>query len=99
MDDSLAVRMVERIRDLDREPQDLIERQRTPDQALGQRGRLQVLEHEEVDTAFVSDVEERADMGMLQTGDCAGFPIEALAPRWVLRQVGRQHLESDCATE
>ena len=51
MDDACAVRLVERVGDLDGDAEHLLERQRLPPQRLGERLPLEVLHHEELTSA------------------------------------------------
>jgi hypothetical protein len=77
MIDVRAMRPVERIGDLRGVLQNLIERQRAFAHARGQGFALQMLQHHEVDAVLLADVEEDADIRMLQAGDGAGLAFEA----------------------
>ena len=78
MDDRLPVRLVQRVRDLDRHLQRLIQRQRAFFQPLGQRVALQVLHDQEVDPVLLPDVVERADVRVVQAGDGLRLALEPL---------------------
>ena len=65
MNDAELVALVERRRDLGGDRQRSGQRQKAADEPLRERLAFEVLEHEVVGVAFVSDVEERADVGML----------------------------------
>ena len=70
MDDPRAVRLVERVRDLNRERQGLVERHRAfPSQPVRERLAFEILHHQEVDAILVADVVQRADVRMIQRGD------------------------------
>src|SRR5262249_10517775 len=59
----------ERLRDLNRDPQRLVERQRTFAQARRQCFPLQVLHHEEIDALVMAKVVKRADVRMGEPRD------------------------------
>ena len=62
VDDSLPVRLVERVRDLDSEAKHLLRRESSPGEAILERLPLEELHDEVLDPAFAPDVVERADM-------------------------------------
>lgn len=64
-----VTRRVKSARDLDREPQRLLETQRPVPEPLGQRLTLEVLHHEEVDAILVADVVEGADVRVICSSD------------------------------
>ena len=78
MHDPLPVRLVQRIRDLNCNGQCSIWRQRSLLDPLGQRLAFQVLHHEEVDTALLADIEDRANVGMAEGRDRLGLALETL---------------------
>ena len=45
----------------------------------GWRFPIQVLHNQEMDAVLLADVIERADVGMVEAGDCSGFSLESLA--------------------
>ena len=75
VDDALLVRGFERIGDLARDGERLLERNRALLDPLGERLALDQL-HDQVVRA---DVEQRADIGMVQRGDGARLALEAVA--------------------
>ena len=75
MHDALFVRGFERIGDLACDGQRLLDRNRAPLDALGQRFAL----HQFHDEVVRADIVQRADIGMIQRGDRAGFALEAVA--------------------
>jgi len=99
VDDAGAVRLVERVGDLHRNRQRLIERKRALLQSLGERHALQVLHDQEVGRMLVPDVVQRADVRMVQRGDRASFVLESLAKLRVGGQGLGQHLDRDDALE
>ena len=76
MDDALAMRGVERIADLDAVGNRLLHRQRS-----GNRLPVDELHHQVTAAVVLTDVVERADVRMIQRGDRARFPFEALGER------------------
>ena len=99
MDDALPVRGVERVGDLRPELHDLVERERALLQAVRERLPLEQLHHQEVRVALVPDVEERADVGVVERGDRLRLALEALAPLLVLGEAGGEDLDRDAAVE
>ena len=99
MDDSRAVRFVERVGDLDRVVKGLVQRQRAPRQAIGEGFTLEQLHHDEVGTAVVPDVVERTDVRMVQRGDGARFSLKALTQLRVRCHLGGEHLDRNHPVE
>ena len=95
----IAVGLVQRVGNLDRILQHLLHRQRALLQVIRQRFPLQVLHHQIVDSILMADVEERADVRMIQAGDGARFAIEALAQVRAIGQVRGQDFDRDGAVE
>ena len=89
VDDALLVRGGERVGDLRPELHHLVERQRALLQAIRERLALEELHHQEVRVALVPDVEERADVGVVERRDRLGLALEALAALLVLGEAGR----------
>ena len=58
VDDTLPVSMVEGAGNLDGEAQDLIDRQWTSEQAMGERFAIEILHHDELDVVLLADVVE-----------------------------------------
>ena len=75
MDDALSMCLVESLRDFCSDLQNLIERQRTFFQAVGESLALQILHHEEVGATLCADIVQSADVRMLQrrNGSCLAF--------------------------
>ena len=93
VDDSLPVGVGECTGDLDREAQDLIERQRTSAQALREGFSLEMLHHDELNAALLADVVERADVRMADLGDGQGLALETLDALGILRLFWFQDLD------
>ena len=66
MDDALLVRGTQGLRDLRPEFHDLVEGQRALRQAIGERLALDELHHQEVRVTLVPDVEQRADVRVVE---------------------------------
>jgi hypothetical protein len=92
MDDPPPMGVVERVRDLDGIPKRLIERQRPPQQTLGERLALEVLHHQEVDAAGAADVVDGTDVRMAERSERPGLALEPGPERGVARHVLGQHL-------
>ena len=107
MDESLAVRLVERVGQLHRVGEGLIEWQRSACQTLGERLAFDQFHHEvasgsagrRVGSTGVTDIVERADMRMIQLRDRAGLAFESLAELRILSQLRRQYLDRDGAPQ
>jgi hypothetical protein len=97
--DALLVRGGEGLRDLRPELHHLVERQRALLQAIREDLALEQLHHQEVRVGLVADVEERADVGVVEGGDRLGLALEALAALLVLGEGGGEDLDSDAAVE
>jgi len=64
-------------------------------QPLGEGLTLEIFEHEEVDTALVADVVERADVRVIERRDRARLAVEALAQLRICGEGLGQHLDGD----
>ena len=80
MDDPLQVCRGERVGYLYGVAQHLVEAHGPPRETVGQRLAIAMLHDEEMDPVLMPDVVERADVGMVQRGDRAGFAVESFAP-------------------
>ena len=99
MNDSLPVRSVEGVGDLDAEAQDLVERKRPFREPRREGLPLEVLHHEVVRPVLVSHVEESADVRVRQGGDGASLLLEPLPRLAASGPVGDHHLEGDAPVE
>ena len=99
MRDSLTVRLIERVGDLNRVLECLIERKCTFLQSRRERLPLQVLHDEVVDAILLADIVECADVWMIQRRDGTSFPLESLAQIRIGRDMRGQNLDRDCAIE
>src|SRR5262249_36548646 len=93
--DSLAVGLVQSVRDLDPVAQRLLERRRALDQSLRQRLPFQILHDQVLDAVLVADVVERADVRVRELRDRLRFPLEPLARLGRGGEVLRQDLDRD----
>ena len=78
MHHAAAMRLLQAVADVGCVAQDLLDRQRPLGQAVGQRLAFQILHDQVVGAVLVSDVVERADVGMIQRRDGPRFAVEAL---------------------
>jgi hypothetical protein len=99
MDDPLAMCLIERVSDLNRVLQYLVECQRTLVKALRQRLSLQMLHDQKIDPILSTHVVEHADVRMAELGYCFGFALEPLAEPRVSRELRGEHLDCDGAVE
>ena len=99
MNHTLAMRLVQRVGDLDRVAQQLIERDRAPFQPRGERLALEVLHHQIVDAFLMANVVQRADVGVVEAGDGAGLALETLAQVGAAGDFRRQDLDGDGAIQ
>ena len=99
MRDALAVRLVERVGDLDRDLQRLVERQRPFLEARGQRLALEMRHDEVVRAIDAADVVDAADVGMVQGRDGASLALEAGPQIGIASDLTRQDLDRDCPIE
>ena len=97
--DALPMGRVQRLGDLDGALERLLQRQRPLLQPLGEGLALQVLHHQVVDTVFLAHVVERADVGVGQTGNGLGLPLEALPENGVGGKLGGEDLQGDGAVQ
>jgi len=99
MGHALAVRLVERVGDLDRVLQHLLQRQQAFRKPLRQCFAFQALHDEEVGAVLLADVEERADVRMVEAGDGTSFALESFAQLGPVGQMIRQDLDGHGAVE
>ncbi len=99
MDDPLAVRLAQRVRDLGAEPEHVGERQRSFREPILERLAVDELHDQEVDAALAPDVVQRADVRMVERRHRARFALEPLAPLHIVRQRSRQYLDGDGSIE
>src|SRR6266540_5859223 len=78
MHDSLPVRFVQSVGDLDAVAQRLLQRQRTLGETIRQRLALEKFHDQKLDFTLSTDVVERADVRMGELRDCFRFPLETL---------------------
>lgn len=95
MDNSLPVRLVQRIRDLGAVTQHLIERQRPVHEAVRERLALEIFHDEVLDAILIPHVVECTDMGMRELRDGLGLPLEALPNLRASGELVLQHLDRD----
>src|SRR5216110_1747018 len=94
MDDAGTMRPVERVADLDGDPERVGDGNRSlASQPIGERLAFEKFQDEKIGVAFTPDVEERADVRMLQARNGARFAVESFG------KVRRQDLDRDGAIE
>ena len=99
MDDALAMRLVERVGDLDGDLQRLVERERPFLEARGQRLALEMRHDQVVRAIDAADVVDAADVGMVQRGDGAGLALEPGPQIGIASNLTRQDLDGDRSIE
>ena len=93
VDDALAVGRMQGIGDLDRNLEEGLGIQRAPRYPVLQRGAIQVLHHDEWLALVLSDLINRADVGMIRRRGGTRFAPEPLQALSVLNHVRREELE------
>jgi hypothetical protein len=93
------MRTVERLGDLDPDLEEWLGGKRAPFEPRREGLALDQLHHQVAGLPFVSDVEQGADVGVVEAGDGLGFALETGADIRVARQPGRQDLDGDVAPE
>ena len=99
MGNPLSVGLVQGVGNRDSHLHGLAERQRATGDTRSERLALQVLHHQEVGVSLPADVEQRADVRMVQPGDGLRFALEALLHFEVLGKVRREHLDGHRAVQ
>src|SRR5690242_756132 len=99
MDNTLRVRSIECIGDIDREAQYGFEIERTASDAMLQGDSVQVLHDDERLPILLRDLVDRADIGMIKSGSSTSFAAEAFERLWIARDVIWEKLERDEASE
>ena len=99
MDDVLAVSAVQRVRDLPTEAQDVACFQRTFRQSIVERLTIHELHDDEDPVVVFPDIEECADMRMVERGDGARFDLESVTSVGPPVRLRRKHLHGDDAIE
>ena len=99
MDDPLRVRRVQRIAHLNPEVQKCFGLERSGSDKLLERLALQQLHRHERLALELTNVVNRADVGVVERGSRLGFAAEALQSLLIVRQSLGQELEGDEAIE
>jgi hypothetical protein len=99
MDDAEPVRLLQGIGDLNGSLQQLLERQRTLLEALGEVLPVEVLHDQVVHPVLRADVIEMADVGMRQGGDGPRLALETLFQIGIRREVGGNDLDGNGTVE
>ncbi len=102
MDDAGAVRFVERVANLDGDLESLVGLERgaaAKGQAFSQRLPFEILQHQKVDAIVMADVEQRADVRMIERRDRARLAVEAFAQLRVGGERGGEDLDRHRAIE
>ena len=93
MDDAGAVSRGERVRNLNPDPQCVIERQRTFLEPLFECLAFQILHHQKINSVFSTDVVQRTDVRMIQIGDGSRLALKSPSQIRSLGQMPRQDLK------
>src|SRR6187401_640588 len=99
MGDAEAMGTIEGARELDRNPQCLLEWQRPALEPLLKRLTVDELHDQKIKTVFMANVMERADVRMIERGDRARLTLESLAPFGIVAYKLGQNFDRDCALE
>ena len=84
VNNTLAMRFVQGIGNLNSVLESLVERQSSFLQSVGECISFDVLHHHEVNAVLAGDVVKRADVWMVQAGDSTGFTLESLGASGLL---------------
>ena len=95
MNDSLGVRRIERVRNLNPQLQHLLKRQRLAGNAVLQCGAFHEFHGDETASAIFRDFVDGADVWMIERRGCLGFALEAAECLRVFGYVVGQEFESD----
>ena len=99
MDDASLVRRFERLRDLLRDGQRLIERNRSLRNAVGQCRPFDQLQHERPHAVRVFKPVDRGDIGVIEGGEQVRLAIEAGQAFRIAREDPRQDLDGDLSAQ
>jgi len=99
VDDTLAMRLLEGIGDLDPVPQGILQRHRPLAQPLAEGLAVDELHDEIIHAVLVADVVQRTDIRMRQAGYRLRLALHALAQLRRLREMIRQDFDRDDAVE
>ena len=99
MSDARAMCSGQRVGNLNRVLEGLVERQRTFLQPTCECLSLQILHHEEIDVVLTADVVQDADVRMIEGGDRARLAVEALPELWIVSELWRQDFDCDGTIE
>ena len=91
--------LVESVRDLDRDAQEIAGRERSLVDAGREVLAVQVLHDEKVDAVLVADIVKDADVGVIEAGSRAGLPLEAGADFGICGKLFGEHFDRDRAVE
>jgi hypothetical protein len=99
MDDSLRVRRIECVRNLDAELDNAVELERMAFDEMFEGLTFEQLHHEELLSFVFADVVDRADVRMVQRGRGTCLALKTLRRRGILRPLQRQELERHVPAE
>ena len=99
MDDALAVRSIEGVRDLHGVLEPQIQWQGTFLKSVRECLAIQVLHHQEIGAVFVTDVVERTDVRMVEGGNRPRLAFKPFPEVRVRRDIRRQDFDRDAAIQ
>src|ERR1700736_3436994 len=99
MDDAALVRPLQSLANFDAVFQNLLGRQRTFTQAVGESLAFQKLHDQEIDTILMTDIMQSADVGMVQRRDGPGFAVETLFGFDIVGKMAGEDFDRDRAVE
>ena len=91
--------LVERVADLNGDAIQVRKRQRAARQAVGESFAFHVLHHQVRGAVTAANVVERADVGVVEGGDGAGFALESLQNVGTAGEILSEDLDGDGAVE
>jgi hypothetical protein len=99
MDDARTMGFVEGRSDLNGVVESAIQWESAFADSRSQRFAVEQFHHEEVDVAFVSNIVQRADVGMVQRGYSASLSLEPFSKLGIGCEIGREDFDRDEAVE
>jgi hypothetical protein len=95
MDDTFLMRRFERVGDLTREGQRVLDGNRSHGEAVGQRGSHHQFQNKGTHTVRFLETVDTGDVGVIERREQFGFPLESRQSVGVVRNAVREDLERD----
>ena len=99
MNDALAVSLIQSIGNLRSVGQQMRERQWTFLESVCQSFAFNAFHYEKLDAVLRSYVVQRANVGVIQTGDRLGLALKACPQNWILGEIRRKNFDRNRAIQ